>query len=77
MISILSWFGGVWPRVALAAGAIAVLVAWRAHDVHQIREAERGRIAKQDAANVSKANSAAAKSRSATGGLLDPYARRD
>ena len=77
MISILGWFGGLWPRVALVAGAVAVLVAWRAYDVHQIREAERDRIAKRDAANVSKANTAARKSVSGVGGVLDPYARRD
>lgn len=77
MISILGWFGGFWPRVALAAGALAVLVAWRANDVHQIRQAERGRIAEQDRRNVEKADRAATKSRTGSGGLLDPYARRD
>lgn len=77
MISILGWFGGLWPRVALVAGALACLVWWRASDVSAIRAAERARIEAKDRANVTRAENAAAKSRTGSGGLLDPYARRD
>lgn len=77
VLSIAGWLGGLWPRVALIAGAVAVLVAWRASDVSAIRAAERARIEAQDRANVSKADSAARKSRTGSSGVLDPYARAD
>jgi hypothetical protein len=77
MVSMLGWFGGLWPRLALVGVGVAVLVAWRANDVHSIRQAERGRIAEKDRANVSKADAAARKSLAGSGGVRDPYARRD
>lgn len=77
ILTALGWFGGFWPRVGLLAAALAAVVWWRAEDVSAIRAAERARIAEQDRNNVTKADSAARKSRSNSGGLLDPYARRD
>ena len=77
VLSIAGWLGGLWPRVALIAGAVAVLVAWRASDVSAIRAAERARIEAKDRAHVQRAETAGRKSLSGSGGVRDPYTRVD
>lgn len=77
ILTALGWFGGFWPRVGLLAAALAAVVWWRAEDVSAIRAAERARIEAKDRANVTRAENAAAKSRTGFSGVLDPYARRD
>ena len=77
VLSIAGWLGGLWPRVALIAGAVAVLVAWRASDVSAIRAAERARIEAKDRAHVQRAETAARKSVTGSSGVRDPYTRTD
>ena len=82
VLGIAGWFGGLWPRVALIAGALAALVAWRAYDVskHEARGAAKAaaRIEKatDNAANLGKR----AADKSITGGVRgqrDPTTRND